>query len=175
LLAVGVAPVLAATAGASGAAPSLEPAIEATYLYKFAPFVEWPPSAFSAPDSPLTICVPADDPLAGLLAHAADGQKDGDRPIAVRALGAADSAAGCHVLYLGSGNQAAAQLAQTVQDHPVLTVANSAGDPSIHAMIVFVVDNNRVRFDIDDAAAARAGVAISSNLLALARNVKPAP
>jgi hypothetical protein len=43
-------------------------------------------------------------------------------------------------------------------------------------MVVFVVDHDRVRFDIDDATAVRARLGISSKLLALARDVNaPSP
>ena len=54
---------------------------------------------------------------------------------------------------------------------PMLTVTDSnAPKPGV---IAFVVEHNHVRFDIDDAAAARDGLVISSKLLGLARNVKP--
>jgi hypothetical protein len=156
-------------------AEPLERAIEATYLPKFAPFVEWPPSSFAAPESPLTICLLANDPLAPLVELAVTGQKDGSRPIVVRRLAPAESAAGCHILYFEPGDAAAAQLAASVQNRPVLTVTSSGQNPASHAMIIFVIDEDRVRFDIDDALAAHTGLDISSNLLALARNVRPAP
>jgi hypothetical protein len=39
-------------------------------------------------------------------------------------------------------------------------------------IIEFVIENNRVRFNIDDQAAAANGLVISSQLLNLARNVR---
>ena len=41
-------------------------------------------------------------------------------------------------------------------------------------MISFVIEDNHVRFDIDDAMAAEGGLAISSKLLGLAHAVKHA-
>jgi hypothetical protein len=42
-------------------------------------------------------------------------------------------------------------------------------------MINFVVENSRIRFEINDAAARRAGLKISSKLLALARPAAAKP
>jgi len=55
----------------------------------------------------------------------------------------------------------------------VLTVSRSNTAAYQTAMIVFTVDHGRVRFDIDDASAVGSRLAISSKLLALARNVTP--
>lgn len=158
----------------AGAEP-LELAIKATYLDKFVPFVEWPAATFAAADTPVAICVLASDPLAPLLEQTAVGQKDGNRPIVVRRLAQTDTASGCQILYYEPDDPAGTQIAQGVQNHPVLTVTSSGTEQASPAMITFVIDQNRVRFDIDDAAAAHAGLDIGSGLLALARTVKRAP
>ena len=46
-----------ARAWSDGEDQSLELAIKATFLYKFAPFVEWPDTAFASPSSPLWLCM----------------------------------------------------------------------------------------------------------------------
>jgi hypothetical protein len=51
----------------------------------------------------------------------------------------------------------------------VLTVSDVRG----LGIINFVVKDNRVRFDVDDEAAAQSGLTISSKLLGFALNVKP--
>jgi len=58
---------------------------------------------------------------------------------------------------------------------PVLTVSDGANTGAGTSIVSFVVQDNRVRFDIDDAAAAANGLAISSKLLSLARAVRPRP
>ena len=55
----------------------------------------------------------------------------------------------------------------------VLTVTDGQADSGDVGIINFVVRDSRVRFDIDDAAAASAGLTISSRLLNLALHVKP--
>ncbi|HEY6578279.1 MAG TPA: YfiR family protein, partial [Rhizomicrobium sp.] len=85
-----------------------------------------------------------------------------------------DSTEGCQIFYFRREDPGGVQMAQNLQNRPVLTVTNGVGAPA-PAIIAFVVENGHVRFDIDDAAAARAGLAVSSNLLALARSVRRAP
>ena len=68
-----VAAVLFAVPAAAQTA-SLELAVKATYLVKFAPFVEWPPEAFAAADSPLVICIVGHEPFGDMVARAIDSQ-----------------------------------------------------------------------------------------------------
>ena len=156
------------------AEPALEGEVEATYLYKFAPFVDWPPRLFPSPDTPLNICVLQDDPLGPLLEQAANGQRDGTRPISVHRLAPTDSGEGCHIFYFQYDSSAGSQIAQKLRTQPVLTVTNSDKAPG-SAIVAFVVENGHVRFDIDNAAASRVGLQVSSNLLALARSVVRSP
>ena len=150
---------------------ALDTAVKGTFLYKFVPFVTWPDSAFSAPDSPLVICVAGDDGLVESLKTAVAGERSGARPIAVRAV---TSAGGdCRILY-ASGQDAAASAAviAAVKGRPVLTVTDLPMDTPGHGVIGFVEDHGHVRFDIDNVAATESGLTISSKLLALARTVK---
>ena len=158
--------------GAAKAAPSLEYAVKAAYLPKFIPFITWPDSTFTAPDAPVTICVLGADPFGGKLEQAAGELKSGERAIAVRHLPAADAAASCQVIFLGKADEPEAEeTLEAAKGKPVVTVTDSG--LKAHGVIIFVIEANHVRFDIDQAAAAQGGVTISSKLLSLARAVKP--
>jgi hypothetical protein len=164
LLATATRPALAAS--------PLEVAIKATDLYKFAAFVEWPPSAFAGPSDPAVVCVEGDDPFGPVLDQAARGQKLGERPIVVMRLDHVDRGAPCHILFVApSRRQPAAEALDRVRGQPVLTVTDEAGDPNARGMIDFVLKGDRVRFRIDPRMAERSGLQISSKLLSLA--VKP--
>jgi hypothetical protein len=83
-----------------------------------------------------------------------------------------DSAAGadsCQIAFIG-GSHAAALLA-ALGNKPVLTVTDSNSGPE-RGIIHFVVDAGRVRFFIDQSAATRRALSISSRLLALAIGVR---
>lgn len=149
---------------------SIENAVKATYLYKFAPFVEWPPSAFASASSPLQLCILGRDPFGTSLDQAVSGQRVAGHPVAVRRLERVSAVSGCHILYVGASRSQAAEALQAVRGAPVLTVADS-GQVS-GAIISFVVKDNRVRFDIDASAAAANRVTISSKLLSLATSIR---
>lgn len=150
---------------------SLEYPVKAAYLPKFAPFVDWPQRAFAAPDSAFVICVLGPDPFGPLLDRAAAGQKVGERPVVVRRIAAASR--DCHVLYLAQQDaQQVRDALKAVQGAPVLTVTDGARQQSAHGVVHFTIKDNRVRFAIDDQAAADNGLTISSKLMSLAVSVK---
>jgi len=147
-------------------------AIKAAFLYKFGFFVEWPSAAFAASDSPINLCIVGGDPFGAVLDDTVKGRRIGDRSIAVRRLEAATRQSGCHIVFLAAGRSADETLA-ALRGSDVLTVTDSRPQGDRVGIINFVMQDNRVRFDIDDAAAASGGLTISSRLLNLALDVKP--
>ena len=175
-LAAGLAAALclapASEATAAGPNPAMEYAVKATYLYKFAPFVEWPANAFPSPTSPLYLCVLGDDPFDGTLDTAVSGQKVDRHPVVVLRMQKIDGGTRCHILYLApSRAQSGPEALHSIRGRPVLTVTEQGQGPG-GAVIQFVLKDNRVRFDIDTTAAAANGMTISSKLLGLANAVK---
>ena len=168
--AIAIAVVLCGVPPAQSADRSLEYAVKATFLYKFAPFVEWPPSAFEQQNGPFVLCIVGTDPFADPIEKAVAGQAIGAHPLVLRHLAVADGKAGCHLMFVaGSQTQTVAQALDVVRGSPTLTVTDSgAATPGI---IQFVVIDDRVKFDIDTAAAAANHLTISSKLLALAHGV----
>jgi hypothetical protein len=151
--------------------PPLELAVKATYLYKLAPFVTWPPQAFDSPADPLVICVQGDDPFGPVLDRAVAGQHLGRHAIVVRRIARLDRGSGCHIAYLaGSAAQPPAAALSAVAGAPVLTVTD-ADRNGARGIVHFTRDRGRVRFAIDARSAADGRLAISSKLLALATSV----
>lgn len=153
---------------AAAAAPPSDVAVKAAFLTKFPAYVAWPASAKPRPGAPLHICILGSDPFGRLIDDAARGQHVDGHPLQVRRLVAPGSADGCHVAFVQGSAPA---LLQALQGKPVLTVTDArAGGQS--GMIHFVVHQGRVRFNIDEAQAARSGVGISSRLLRIALSVR---
>ena len=147
---------------------SLEYAVKATFLYKFASFVEWPAGSFEHETSPFNLCVAGNDPFGGrILQDAVAGQHVARHPIVLRRLARAETY-GCHAMLVSGPGTAEALSA--VSGAPVLTVTDSSVDAAA-GIIHFVIVNDRVSFDIDNVAAMRNHLIISSKLLALARRV----
>ena len=163
--------LLAAATGARAAEPPVEYAVKASYLYKFAPFVQWPSVAFASPSSPFELCILGQDPFGAELDREVSGQTVNNHPIQIVRLQHVDAASGCHILSLGAAQgQTTTDALRVVRGEPVLTVAD-AGDAA-GAIIHFVIKDNRVRFSIDASAAAANRVALSSKLLSLALAVR---
>jgi hypothetical protein len=152
----------------------VEYAVKATYLYKFVPFVQWPAASFPSPTSPVMLCVVGDGSFSEILNRAVSGERIEGRPLLSRRLPAVDADSGCHVLYTaGSSAQSVAQGLAAVQGKPVLTVTDSLPAAGAKGIVNFVLADNRVRFEIDNQAAAENGLLISSKLLSLAISVRP--
>lgn len=151
----------------------MEYAVKAAFLYKFGLFVEWPNSAFSSPASPVNLCIVGEDPFGNSLDTVVTGTQINGRSVVVRRYKTVTRNISCHILYAGgSEEQSRAQIIETVSGNHVLTVSDGRNSRTDSGIINFVIADNRVRFDIDDEAAAHNGLVISSKLMSLALNVK---
>lgn len=156
------------------AADSLEFAVKAAFIYKFASYVEWPTSSFASPNSPFLICAIGDDRVSALMDQAAAGQQVNTHPITVKHLQHATPNSDCDVAYVaGADRQAVASELEALRKAPVLTITDADQAPDAAGIIGFTVRDNHVRFNIDDALASAGGLVISSKLLSLANSVKP--
>ncbi|GGD17063.1 hypothetical protein GCM10011342_27300 [Aquisalinus flavus] len=160
----------------------LETAVKATYLYKLAPFVQWP--ADTGADYAMTsdhgttfnLCIAGRDPFGALLDDAVRGLMITDRPVIVRRMGVVLDGAGCHVLYVSpDGRQPAEEIIERVHGKPILTVTDGSDRPAETGIIDFVEQDGNIRFRIDLAKAEAGNLAISSKLLSLAVSVVEAP
>jgi hypothetical protein len=149
--------------------------VEAAYLSNFGRFVEWPQKPGTNAD-PFNICVYGPDPFGPLLDAALKGESIGNSPMAPKRLPALEDLASCRILFVSMSreNQLAAILAAS-QAANILTVSDIAGFARRGGMIEFVLEGNRVRFEINMASAQRAGLTLSSQLLKLAVAVRRAP
>jgi hypothetical protein len=150
---------------------SLEYAVKATYLYKLAPFVNWPPQEFASPSAPFHICVVGQNPFGEFLTTAVAGRRYGTHPFQVRTLETLGPDEDCQIAFIG--HQKAEKVHEAlaaVSGQPVLTVTDAAAMDQ--AIVQFVIDRGRVRFQIDTGAAARNHITISSKLLNLAMAVR---
>ena len=174
LLGGGMAALIPTTPSPAQESGSLERAVKATYLWKFAPFIEWPASAFKSPDSPFAICLLGSNPFGNVLDEAVAGQRILGRPISIRHLSTVSGNSGCQILFdAGSPEQSIAAGLKAVQGAPVLTVTDSQDNGGPKGIINFVIEEGHVRFEINDATASANGLTISSKLLSLAVAVTP--
>lgn len=149
-----------------------EGAEKAAYLYKFAPFVDWPDPAAEFPSGEFRICVVGGRPPGGALDRAVKGHTVSGRPIAVHRFAGVDSKTACSVMFVTDPDaKSVAQALAATHGSPVLTVTDGAAGPDNAGIINFVVKDGRVQFEINARAAAVNRLTISSKLLNLATRV----
>ena len=163
LLAAAFVVITAATAQTQAPGDPYEYELKAAYLYNFVKFIEWPAATRAGA---LTICTAGADPFAGSLDQIVRGDTVNGRPIATRTIPSPQT--GCDVVFVPRG-VAPGEFLRATRTAPVLTVGESPDFIAQGGIINFVRDAGTVRFEIDQGAARRANLQISSRLLRLAR------
>jgi hypothetical protein len=149
--------------------------VEAAYLSNFGRFVEWPARAGSAAD-PFYICVLGQDTFGPLLDAALKGETIGAAPMVAKRIAGPEEAAGCRILFVSASKDTQLNAILTaLRTSNILTVGDMPGFTRRGGMIQFVLDGNRVRFEINLAAAQRARLTLSSELLKVAVAIRRAP
>ena len=185
-------PILTATnmVHAAQAAPEAnrEYQIKAAFLYNFVKFTDWPGE--SAADSnepntvdsnePITIGIIGEDPFGNAFEPVKNERIKGRKIVLKRFKGLEQSKQSneqiegvrkCHLLFVcRSQKEQLGEIIDLVKDRPVLTVADMGGFLESGGIINFILEEKKVRFEINLAAARHAGLRISSKLLRLAKN-----
>lgn len=176
------AAMVAACASRPCAAPTLagagigdrEHTLKAGFLVNFSQFATWPAAAFAGPRSPFVIGVVGGDPFGSTLDAVVEGVDVGGRRITLRRLTTQDALRQCHVLFITASSATdVRQLLEALGGAPVLTVGDGPAFIEAGGIVAFRIENNRLRFDVNTAAAKRAGLAFSSQMLEYARLVTP--
>lgn len=160
----------ALSCGGAWAAPS-EYEVKAAFIHNIVKFVEWPASPASGR---ARLCLMGDDPSGGAFG-VLQGKPIGAADWEVVRVDGGHSLNECRVLFIAASERANLdRILARIGGSPVLTVGDTEGYAGQGVMVNFYQEENRVRFEINREAAARAGLAISSQLLKLARIVSGA-
>lgn len=184
LIAVSVAiPVMA------DSAVSRENKIKAAFLYNFMDFVDWPKARMADVSQPIIVGVIGSRDFLKVLEPLKQKKIKGKR-IVIRyfpgyeKLKKSDdpqwnknmqALKACHTVLLCAcdpvSTESQRQIIKALKDSPVLTVSEMKGFLEAGGIINFLVDDEKVRFEINNAAARQNGLRISSKLLRLAKRV----
>lgn len=164
---------LAAVPGAPRAQVAGEYDVKAAFLYNFTKFVEWPPTAFFDERSALNLCVLGEDPFGRSLPEiVGEGEEVAGRRLTLVRMGELADPTVCHVLFVSrSERNRLPRILAAVGSFPVLTVGDTPGFLNQGGIVNFTLEGSKVRFEISQTAAERAGIKISSKLLRLAKRV----
>jgi hypothetical protein len=164
---------LGANAQALDSSDSSEYLIKAGFIYNFAKLVEWPTTAFAQPDSPIVIGILGDDPFGATLDRIVADKKINGRSFAVKRLKWSKDLKDlkdCNILFVSSSEKEHIDsVVDTVKWMPILTIGDAPGFARRGGIINFMLEDNKVRFEVNVEAAKHAVLNISSRLLALAK------
>lgn len=173
---------------------SREYRLKAAFVYRFIQFTDWPGAAFAAEDAPIVVVLVGDDPFQGALEQALTGKAVGRRPMQFKHMpeppaanpnggmgGGVDGggAFDCHVLFISPAlaRQDVADLLRQVRGTPVMTVSDGPAEFTRSGGVLrLLVEENRVRFEVNLTAVHRQQLKMSAQVLKLARVYEePAP
>lgn len=146
--------------------------VKAVYLVNFAKFIEWPDKAQDS----FTICVVGRDPFGPTLDAILAGEKIAGRSAVAKRISTLQDSAGCQILFVSATEANSLNRMIAVLDQQgVLTVSDMPQFTTRGGMIQFVMEDKRVRFEVNLAAAQHAGLTLSSELLKVATAVRRNP
>jgi hypothetical protein len=149
-----------------------EAQVKAAFLFNFVKFVEWPAGAFYDDAAPIVVGVVGDDPSSSAIDQTNNGKSANGRRLVIRRFSNANSLTYCHILFIGYSQRNNLQKFLIAAGPGVLTIGESDRFTREGGIINFTLVDNRVRFEINQAAAEKAGLKISAKLLGLSRPLR---
>jgi hypothetical protein len=144
--------------------------VKAAYLFNFARFIEWPAEAFEDSTSPITIGILGEDPFGQVLEQTIDGKTVRGRPIVVLRSRGYES---CHILFIGlSEKKNLNKVLERLSESSTLTVSDLEDFATRGGMVGFVINDNKIRFEINVDVVERSRLEISSKLLKVAEVIR---
>jgi len=142
------------------------------FLYNFAKFIEWPSGSNHDPSAPFVICIAGHDPFSTGTEGELRTRAVLGHPIEIRALRATDALSVCSMVFIPvTEKDQAGNILRGLKGSSTLTVGENEGFAARGGMINLTVEGNRLHFEINQLAAERAGLKISSKLFSLAKLV----
>lgn len=146
--------------------------IKAAFIYHFAEFVDWPPQAFTGASSPMVIGILGENVFGDNLQRTINGKTVRGHPLQVKQFTSLAEATNCQVLFISASEKDnLPKILAQLQGGNILIVGEKMDNfLGAGGMINLVIVEDKVRFQINNEAAKKAGLTISSKLLSLAVN-----
>jgi hypothetical protein len=147
--------------------------VKATYLYNFGRFVKWPGTVPAGKGDSFSVCLIGQDPFGSILDSTLAGEALDGKPVVLRRISKPQDAGECRILFISSTEEKhLSEILTALDQSGVLTVSDMPGFTRRGGMIQFVLEGDRVRFEINLASAESARLVLSSELLKVAASVK---
>jgi hypothetical protein len=168
----------------TGSEASREYQVKAAFLYNFIKFVDWPGEETADSNEPIIIGIIGKDPFGNAFEPVKD-KPVRDRKVVInyfkeldelkksdKADAQIEAIRKCYLLFVcPSEKEKLGEIINLVKDRNILTVADMQGFLEAGGIVNFVIDENKVGFEINNVAAKHANLQIRSQLLRLAKRV----
>jgi hypothetical protein len=155
--------------------------VKAAFMYNFLKFVNWPKEKSAQDNNQIIIGIIGEDPF-GSAADVFKGKTIEDHQVAIKYFDnarqlkesseKAQEIAKCYLLFICASEQKNVKdIIDVVSQRGVLTVGDSEKFIESGVIINFMLEDNKIRFDINLDSSEKAGLEIRSQLLRLARKV----
>jgi hypothetical protein len=152
---------------------ALEAQVKAAFLFNFTKYVDWPAAAFTNAAEPIVIGVMGADGFGDTLRHNVMGKTINGRPVVIKHLDSDLQISECQILFVSHSEASrTSAILDKAGAFPILSVGEDGQFMRYGGVINFVLRNGNVRLEINLIAARKAGLTISSRLLAVADTVE---
>ena len=146
--------------------------VKLAFLYNFTKFVEWPPDSYRDAGASLAICIVGRDPFSPEIEGDLRTRIVASHPVKVLNVKPTDTLSVCHMVFIpATEKDHVNEIVRDLKGSSTLTVGETEGFAELGGIINLTVEGNTVRFEVNQLAAQRAGLKISSKLLSLAKIV----
>ena len=154
-------------------APMGESQVKAMFVYNFLKFVEWPSNPSVGARDPFVVLIIGEGETADATERFLESKTIGERPLVVRRIRWDQSVAGARAVFvLERDERKLHRVLEAADAAGVLTIGEGESFTTSGGVIGLLVEDRRMRFDVDTSAAQSAGLRVSSKLLALTRVVR---
>jgi hypothetical protein len=145
--------------------------VKAGFVYNFVKFVDWPEKSSPPGRSTMTLCVIGKDPF-GSAVEEIRGKTVRGRRLEVRHIYSLRDLRECQALFIASSErERLPRIVESAKEANVLTIADSAGFGQQGVIINLLVEDKKVKFEINVEKARQARLVVSSKLLKLAQTL----
>jgi hypothetical protein len=149
-----------------------EAQVKSAIILNMARYVDWPAESFSSDAAPISFCYVGQGALAAHL-PSLRGKTVKGHPVSVRRMSSSGDIAGCHLVVLDATEyRTMANVLDRTRHLPILTVGDISGFSRDGGMVELLLQDGKVRFEINLAAARQSRLKVSSQLLKVARIVR---
>jgi hypothetical protein len=157
---------------AEAQSPVNESQVKAMFVYNFLKFVEWPADSHRISD-PFVVLIIGDGPTADATERFLEAKTIGDQKISVRRVRWDQPLEGARAAFVvESDGKRLHRILDAAASAGVLTIGEGEGFTERGGVIALLVEDRKVRFDVDTTAAQVARLRVSSKLLALTHAVR---